>query len=127
VIFLALGGHRMFLSVLARSYEVLPLAALPSQAGLGAMALGMVAMTAKMLALAVGLAAPVILATLLADVALGLVNRVAPQLNAWVLAMPVKALLGGFFLLLTLTVVVDTVSQGGVLTDALRTVHGLGR
>ena len=40
------------------------------------------------------LAAPVIAATFITDLVFGMLNRVAPQLNAYFLAMPVKAVAG---------------------------------
>ena len=127
VVFLALGGHRLFLQALARSYEVVPLTALPSTAGLTALALGVIDMTGQMLLVAVGLATPVLLAAVLTDLAFGLVNRVAPQLNAWILGMPAKALVGAALVLLTLSLVAGEVGEGGVLRDTARAVDALGR
>jgi flagellar biosynthesis protein FliR len=127
VVFLGLGGHRLFLQALARSYEVIPVTALPSSAGLTALALATIDMTGQMLIVAVGLATPVLLAAVLTDLALGLVNRVAPQLNAWVLGMPAKALVGAALLLVTLSLVVGEVGEGGVLRDTIRAVNALSR
>lgn len=44
-------------------------------------------------------AAPVVLACLFTDMALGLVNRFASQLNVYVLAMPIKCALSSFLLI----------------------------
>jgi flagellar biosynthesis protein FliR len=126
VVFLAMGGHRLFLAALARSYEVIPVSAFPSAAGLGALALATIAMTGQMLLVAVGLATPVLLAVVLTDLALGLVNRVAPQLNAFVLGMPAKALVGAVLVLVTLSLVVSEVAEGGALRDTARAVNALG-
>jgi flagellar biosynthesis protein FliR len=127
VVFLALGGHRLFLAALARSYEVIPVTSFPSTTGLGALALATIAMTGQMLFVAVGLATPVLLAAVLTDVALGLVNRVAPQLNAFVLGMPAKALVGAALVLVTLSLVAGEVAEGGALRDTARVVEALGR
>jgi flagellar biosynthetic protein FliR len=54
----------------------------------------MARMTANILLVAVTLAAPVIAATFITDVVFGILNRVAPQLNAYFMSMPVKALGG---------------------------------
>ena len=126
VVFLALGGHRLVLAALARSYEVVPVTTFPSAAGLGALALATVEMTGQMLLVAVGLATPVLLAAVLTDLALGLVNRVAPQLNAFVLGMPAKALVGAVLVLVTLSLVAGEVAEGGVLRDTARAVNALG-
>ena len=45
------------------------------------------------------ISAPIVLACLFADAALGLVNRFAPQLNVYVLAIPVKCAAASFLLL----------------------------
>jgi flagellar biosynthesis protein FliR len=127
VVFLALGGHRLFLQALARSYEVIPVTALPSSAGLGALAFAVIDMTGQMLVVAVGLATPVLLAAVLTDLALGLVNRVAPQLNAWVLGMPAKALVGAALVLLTLSLVAGEVAGGSAIRDTARAVNALSR
>ncbi len=45
------------------------------------------------------LSGPVVIACLLTDVSLGLINRFAPQLNVYVLAMPIKSAIASFLLL----------------------------
>lgn len=52
------------------------------------------------------LAAPVVVACLMTDVALGLVSRSAPQLNVYVLAMPIKCAVASALLLLYFTLFV---------------------
>lgn len=94
VLFVSLGGHRLLVGVIARSYMLLPLAHFPSTTTLGAFAALCIKLTAELILLAVTLAAPVLASMLLADLALGWVNRFAPQLNVFFVAMPLKALLG---------------------------------
>jgi flagellar biosynthetic protein FliR len=127
VVFLALGGHRLFLQALGRSYEVVPLLGFPSVARLESLALVVIDLTGQLLAVAVGLATPVLLAALLVDLALGLIARVAPQINAWVLGMPAKALVGAAVVLLTLSLVARELAPGGVLRDTGRVLDALGR
>jgi flagellar biosynthetic protein FliR len=50
--------------------------------------------SAKLLASALALAAPLVVALLLADVALAVLARVAPQTPIYFLGLPAKALLG---------------------------------
>jgi type III secretory pathway component EscT len=95
VIFLELGGVPRLAVALQRSYEALPLGAGPmSGAGVQAQLQLAVVASAKLVESAVGLAAPVIVALLLADVALGVVGRVTSALPVYFAAMPLKALLG---------------------------------
>lgn len=84
----ASGGHLILVRGFIRSFDALPLDRLTlAQAGLltGQMGTFMLA--------ALEIAAPVLAAMFLAEVALGLLTRAAPQLNALQLGMPLKALL----------------------------------
>lgn len=46
------------------------------------------------------LAAPFVLTALLCDIALGIMNRFAPQLNVYVLSMPIKSAIAAFLVIL---------------------------
>lgn len=95
VVFLELGGLRLFATALGRSYEAVPVGLAASTAGTLRSAAGLVTTSVgKLLESAVGLAAPVVVAMWLADAALGVVGRVAPQVALSFAAMPAKALLG---------------------------------
>ena len=94
MVFLELGGLRLFAVALARSYEAIPIGSPPSAAALRPAAELVTLATAKLLESAVALAAPVLVALWLADVALGVVGRAAPQIPIYFAAMPAKALLG---------------------------------
>ena len=111
ILFLSLGGHRIFVTALGASYEVLPLAFFPGTQGLASFAWLSTRLTADLLLLALTLAAPVVAALLLADAALGMVNRFVPQLGVTFLALPLKALLGIAVLVLALGLVAGALPQ----------------
>jgi type III secretory pathway component EscT len=96
VIFLELGGLGRLAAALARSYQAVPLGVVApgAAAGLKGAAALITLASARLIESAVGLAAPVIVALLLADVALGAIARVAPRLAVHFAALPLKALLG---------------------------------
>jgi flagellar biosynthetic protein FliR len=50
--------------------------------------------SAKLIEAAIGLAAPAVVALLLADLALGALGRAVPQIPLYFVGMPAKALLG---------------------------------
>ena len=54
---------------------------------------------ARLAASALLISAPVVLACLFTDIALGLINRFASQLNVYVLAMPIKSGVAAFLML----------------------------
>lgn len=94
VVFLEMGGLRFTVTALARSYEAVPIGELPHTAAFRGAAVLVVATTAQLLEAAIGLAAPVLVALWVTDVALGVVGRAAPQIPLYFAAMPAKALLG---------------------------------
>lgn len=102
VVFMEMGGAGYLASALARSYEAMPLGAgNQSQQAQQAALLVMIA-SAKLIESAVALAAPVLVALLLADLVLGALGRAAPSLPLFFVGMPAKALLGVGMVLLGL-------------------------
>lgn len=64
------------------------------------------------------LAAPVVLACLFTDIALGLINRFASQLNVYVLAMPIKCGISAFLLIIYFAVLMNDASGRFALFSA---------
>jgi flagellar biosynthetic protein FliR len=91
LIFLRLNVHLWILGALARSFDYLP----PSSGHFGA-AFTMAALQAGAGVFAIGIqiAAPVLSATLFADIALGLLGKASPQLPLMLLGPAVKSVLG---------------------------------
>jgi flagellar biosynthetic protein FliR len=99
LLFLQLGVHHWLLRGLAKSFEYLP----PGVASATPAATeGLLHAAGAMLVVAVQIAAPALLATLLADVVLGLIGKASPQLPVLFLGLSVKALVGFFVLAGTL-------------------------
>jgi flagellar biosynthetic protein FliR len=95
IIFMAMGGHRVFLLAYAHSFEVIPLDKHLDYGGaLWPFFDLIMRVTGEMLFIGVLIATPVIAATFITDLVFGILNRVAPQLNAYFLSMPVKAMAG---------------------------------
>jgi type III secretion protein SpaR/YscT/HrcT len=112
VIFLELGGLGHVATALARSYDAVPVAATTVPAHLGQAAALALAASGQMLESALGLAAPAIVALLLADLALGAVARAAPQIPVYFVGMPLKALLGVAATLLGVGALQQALDQG---------------
>ncbi len=90
VLFFATGGFLSFLMVLFKSYAVWPVTSPIPQPGpeLPAFFLMQVDLVMRYVLL---LAAPVVISSFLIDLAMGFINRFAPQLNVFFLAMPIKS------------------------------------
>ena len=59
-------------------------------------------LTGNMFTIAIKVGAPIIAALLLTSVALGLIARTVPQMNIFIVAMPLKILIGLLFLAFSL-------------------------
>lgn len=96
LIFLALNGHLLTLAVLAESFTLLPVTATPLGAG-GFSSL--LAWSSTLFSAGLLLALPLITALLIANLAMGVLARVAPQLNIFAVGFPVT-LMSGFIVLM---------------------------
>jgi len=91
VIFLTIGGHRALIAALLRTFDTVP----PGGFAGGQAVLNMVvAVLAASFTLALKVAAPVLVALLLATVALGLLQKTIPQCNILSIGLGVRAMLG---------------------------------
>jgi flagellar biosynthesis protein FliR len=87
MVFIAIGGDGFMLQGLARSYQLVPVVKNPSMNSLIG---GAVHAFTSIFATALELAAPLLVAALITDVAFGLVARVVPQLNVFAVGFPAK-------------------------------------
>lgn len=110
VLFLGAGGYRLMLDTLGESLLKFPLMA-PAPASIaGASAVDTLLLaTAGLLEVALRLAAPVLVVILLLDVALGVINRVAPQVQVYFLGLTLKGSLGLLVVFGGLALTFDTV------------------
>ncbi len=99
LIFLAMNGHLLALSVLAESFKLLPVSAAPIAAG-GFKAL--LAWTATLFSAGVLLSLPLVAALLIANIGMGVLSRVAPQLNLFAIGFPVTMMAGFTVLMVSL-------------------------
>jgi len=89
MIFVLMNGVELMVAGLARSYELVPLGSFPSFGSLGRLALD-AAMAVPVMGLE--LIGPVLIAVVLADGAFGLMARAVPQMNVFVIGLPVKVI-----------------------------------
>ena len=109
LIFVLLGGHRIFISALAGSYEALPLTVFPSSAGVAGFAQLAMRLTGDLLLVAVTLAAPVLATLWLADVAMGIAGRSTASAGGFFFALPLRAALGVLVMALAVGVLAEVI------------------
>ena len=90
-IFIAIGGDAWVIQGLNRTYELVPLVDYPA---VDSMVSGVQQAFTGIFVAAVELAAPVLLAVMITDVAFGVVARVVPQLNVFAVGFPAKVTVG---------------------------------
>jgi type III secretory pathway component EscT len=119
-LFLVLGGHRLVIGALAHGIEAVP-------PGSGAGSAGSLYEVARLLVLslelAVALAAPALVALFATDVALGLVARSATNIPMHFAGMPLRAAVGLFAVLLSLSLLVPRLAQ--LFGEAIGTLGAL--
>lgn len=101
LVLLAAGLHRTMLSALLRTLVAVPLGHAPSAMHTGEALIGM---ASGIFLAGVQLAAPVVAAALLIEVAIGLVGRLAPALPAQIASVPIKTLVSFVVLIAALAV-----------------------
>lgn len=96
LLFLSLNGHLLYVATLAKSFQAIPVG--PALLGSGSW-LNLAELGAKMFSIGLLLALPMIVALMIANIALAVLTRAAPQLNIFSLGFPLT-LLGGFVVLM---------------------------
>jgi flagellar biosynthetic protein FliR len=126
VVFLTLNGHHVIIEALADSLLTIPLDAFPKfSLGTWPFFEMTIRVFADLLKVSLALAAPAMLATFLTDLALGMINRVAPQIQIFFISMAIKPLVTVAIVFMSLYMVMGRL-QGEfahmlrVLRDSLR-------
>lgn len=91
LLFMSLNAHHMLISGLAESFALIPLGGFDMSAGLGEIfirSMGAVYLTAAQIA------APILVALLLKQAAMGLIARTVPQINIFIVGFPLTIALG---------------------------------
>lgn len=122
VFFFIGGGFNAFLTIMYESYDLWPVFSYfpVMKASFATTALGLLD---HIMGLIVTFAAPIVIAMFLAEFGLGLMNRFAPQLNVFFLAMPVKSGIASVIIIFYLVFLVGFLRQEFVDTEKLRAFY----
>jgi flagellar biosynthetic protein FliR len=105
VLFLASGGHYFFIRVLFESFQYIPIGNFVWDTR--SFATILILLSASSFVVSFQFAAPVMGALFLCTVSLGLMNRVMPQLQVWILGIPVKVFMGTIVLIYSMPLMVQ--------------------
>jgi len=92
VMLLVLGGHRMLISAMARAFELIPLGNVQFNAGPTAWQI--TRMIGDIFSVGLRFSAPILVTLILTTTVLGIIARTAPQLNIFIVGLPLKIGLG---------------------------------
>ena len=105
LLFVSLGVHHFFIRTIIESYTPVPIGAWHMTGGLMQY---LITLTGQIFVLAVKLAAPVMVALLATSVALGIMARAFPQMNVFMVSMPLNIGIGFLVLGMSLTIFLHT-------------------
>lgn len=123
LLFLSLGAHHLYFSAIVESYQLLPV-------GSWQMSGDVLAFFTKavggIFVLGIKLAVPVMASLLAVTVMLGIMARVFPQMNVFMVSMPLNIGLGFLFLGLSLMAFVSSLEKAfGAIPEQIRTLMRL--
>jgi flagellar biosynthetic protein FliR len=113
VVFCALNGHGYFIESVCESFRLIPVDGWPS---LGArnfqdMVDEVLKYTSDLFGLAFALVFPGLFTVFIVDIVFGMFNRIAPQLNAYFMAMGVKAMAGIAMFMFTISMLMGELAK----------------
>lgn len=111
VIFMAMNGHMFFIDGLLESFRVVPVDGFPAFAGgFETWVEDLLRYSGSLFGIAFALVFPGLFASFMTDIVFGMLNRVAPQLNAYFMAMGVKALGAIAFFFFSMSLMIKALS-----------------
>lgn len=113
IVFCALNGHGHFIESVCDSFQIIPLDGWPS---IGArnfedMVTEVLRYSSGLFGLAFALVFPGLFTVFIVDLVFGMFNRIAPQLNAYFMAMGIKAMGGIAMFMFTITMLLGQLSE----------------
>jgi flagellar biosynthesis protein FliR len=111
-VYYTLDGHIVFLEAFYGTYHTMPVLELPNiDPGWFPLVSYLTEVSGHVVTMAIAISAPVIIAILLADIILGVANRMAPQINVWELGFNVKGYVGVLLFALMMTLMLPVMQE----------------
>lgn len=119
-IFFLLDMHQVLLEMLIKSYDFMPIGSV-NIANFNPHAI--IQIFSRVFELSINLAAPMIITVLITDVVLGLISRTVPQINVFMLGMPMKSMVSFLVFLVSISWIMN--SAGNIMETIPRYIEGL--
>jgi flagellar biosynthesis protein FliR len=123
--FLAIGGHQLLVAGVVRSFALAPPLSDPD---VGAVIAGVLEQADDILLIVVQIGAPIIGALLVTDVTLGIISRSVPQMNVFIVGLPLKIVvaLAGSAILLPAFITLTNSLAGQMFSDMSAIMRAAG-
>jgi len=118
IIFFTIDGHHTLIDILVESFDIIPVGNIRLEP---AIALGIVELFVNYFVLALVIAIPIIAASIIVEMVFGIIVRTVPQMNIFVLGIPIKIVIGLIALYLLIPVYVNL--MGGMFGDMLESMQ----
>lgn len=115
LLFLLMDGHHMLIRALFDSFLTLPLGKAVFNAQIPDSVLGIFG---TVLSTGVRIAAPIVATVLIVDIALGTISRMVPQMNIFVIGMPLKIIVGLIVITITIPLFISIMQTVFELMDS---------
>lgn len=126
IVFLTMNGHHVLISVLIKSYEIIPL----GQATFGKTFLdAIISSFSDMFIIGVKVSLPIVAIIFMTDFALGIVARTVPQFNVFLVGIPLKIFVGiaGLITILPMYLIALDVIFNGTFDNIVTIIEGMCR
>jgi flagellar biosynthetic protein FliR len=112
VLYLLIGGHLLFLEAVYDSFILIPIDRFPTiPQGFAPYLDWLLQLSAQLLVIAVKIVAPGIIAVVITDMTMGIANRVSPQINVFMLSMPIKMMVATLMIFLAFSLIVRNLDE----------------
>ncbi len=101
LMFLITNGHHTFIKALVDSYDIVPIGRFSFSQDI---AFSIVNILSKTFSIGFRLSAPIVVVIILTDILLGIMSRTMPQMNVFVVGLPLKIIIGMFIISLTIPI-----------------------
>lgn len=113
-----INGHHLIIRAMADSYEFIPIGGFQFDQNIGFF---LVDIFSKVFFIGLKLSIPVIVTILLIDLLLGILAKTMPQMNIFVVGLPLKILVGFFIISITIPIFSSTVSK--ILEQMINSIY----
>jgi flagellar biosynthetic protein FliR len=124
MLFLLGNGHHILINALFDSFKIVPLGTATFS---GALMSDLLRIFGSIFSVGFRISAPVIATILVTDIALGIMSRAVPQLNVFVVGLPLKIIIGLLVVILTFSTFITIVEglTGDVAKEMLRFLNDM--